>query len=46
MSPDRRLPPALAGLFGKPLQLCCPGGVRNALVDQTRSEGLHFGRLR
>lgn len=37
---------ALAEIFGKRLELCCPGGRRNAVVDQARSEGLHFGRLR
>ena len=46
MSTDTNSAPALAGIFGKRLELCCPGGVRNELVDRLRREGLHFGRLR
>lgn len=42
----KRLFPALAGLFGKRLELCCSGGARNEAVDRVRREGLHFGRLR
>ena len=38
--------PLLAGIFGKRLELCCPGGVPNEAVAQLRREGLHFGRLR
>jgi hypothetical protein len=41
-----RAVPVLAGLFGKRLELCCPGGARNASVDALKREGLHFGRLR
>lgn len=40
------LRPVLAGLFGKRLELCCPGGARNPAVEQLRRDGLHFGRLR
>jgi len=46
MSGEKRLLPLLAGLFGKHLALCCPGGLPNAAVEQARREGLHFGRLR
>lgn len=46
MSTIKRLFPALAGLFGKRLELCCPGGVRSETVEQLRRDGLHFGRLR
>jgi hypothetical protein len=36
----------LSRLFARPLELCCPGGVRNETVERLRREGLHFGRLR
>jgi hypothetical protein len=42
----KRMFPTWAGLFGKKLELCCPGGVPNKAVDQSRRDGLHFGRLR
>ena len=41
-----RLIQGLSRLFGKRLELCCPGGVRNEIVDRFRREGPHFGRLR
>lgn len=46
MSPIKHALPPLAGIFGKRVALCCPGGVPNLLVEQFRGEGLHLGRLR
>jgi len=38
---DRLLP-----RIGAPLELCCPGRVRNEAVERVRHEGVHWGRLR